>query len=246
MTSIVYNKDCMEDLPYLPDNSFDLAIVDIPYGISVSKMAFVREKKTTVKQKNGTRLSPHSNKKRPAIANLDHPEWDNETPTQEYFDQLKRVSRHQIIFGADYTNWEGLGPGKIIWDKCVPSGVSFKGTESAHCSFLNFEYTIQLLWSGMRQAASLKTPTVQQGNKRLNEKRIHPCHKPVLLYMLLLKMFADPTWRILDTHLGGGSSRIACDMFGIRSFTGYEINPHYLQLHEERWQQYTSQQRMQL
>ncbi len=150
-----------EDLfKILPDKSIDIALCDIPYGINVGNMAYLKETKTTVKQKNRTKLNPHKNK-----SVYTQKDWDKEVPPQSYFDELRRVSKEQIIFGVEYVNWEGLGNGRIKWDKCVPIGLSFKGYEMAYCSMIDYEMEIKLLWSGMMQAKSLAEPTTMQGNK---------------------------------------------------------------------------------
>jgi len=171
----VINIDCSEYMRSVPDGYFDLGICDIPYGLNVSKMAFTRETKTLVRQKNGSRL----NFKRKTYPQKD---WDLFPPNQEYFDELKRICKHQIIFGIEYVNWEGVGNGRIKWNKGVSDKVSFKGYELAYCSMIEHVDQIDLLWSGFCQAKSLSEPMVQQGNKKLNEKRIHPTQKPVLLY----------------------------------------------------------------
>ena len=106
--STVFLEDCMQTMARYSDGYFDLAVCDIPYGINLGNMAFLKETKTTVKQKNGVRLNPNKNKK--VYTSKD---WDLETPTQDYFNELKRVSKHQIIFGVEYVNWEGLGTGRI-------------------------------------------------------------------------------------------------------------------------------------
>lgn len=197
MESIVLNVDYNKIIHTIPSKSFDCAIVDIPYGIGVAKMPFTQVRNREVKQKNGSTLIVKGN-------NYTLKDWDTSPPPQEYFDELKRISHNQIIFGIDYVDWKGVGPGRIKWNKCVPGGLSFKGYETAYCSFIDSELELKLLWNGFRQAKSLEFPTIQQGNKKLNEKRIHPCHKPMLLYDLLIKTFNLQNKRIIDTHLGGG------------------------------------------
>ena len=188
----------MVGLKRFTDGYFDLAICDIPYGINVGKMAYLTKTKTTVKQKNGTRLNP--NKTQQTYSKKD---WDEKPPTQEYFNELKRVSKHQIIFGIEYVNWQGVGAGRIKWNKGVAEGMSFKPYEMAYCSMVDTEVELDLLWNGMRQAKNLKEPMVQQGNKKLNEKRIHPCHKPRLLYKKLIIDYGFEGMKLLDTHVGG-------------------------------------------
>ena len=236
--SQVFLEDCMVGLKRFTDGYFDLAICDIPYGIGVGNMAYLKEMNTTVKQKNGTRMNGNRNKKP-----YTQKQWDSEPPTQEYFDELKRVSKEQIIFGIEYTNWQGVGTGRIRWDKGVAEGMSFKKYEVAYCSMTDTEIELPLLWAGMCQAKSLKEPMTQQGNKQLNEKRIHPCHKPILLYQ---KLIADYGWegmKILDTHVGGGSSRIAAHRANCQ-YTGFEIDTEYYEKQEKRFNTELSQLRM--
>lgn len=234
MLSTTFNVDCMEGMSRFPDKFFHIGICDVPYGIDVGQMAFLREKKTRVLQKNGSKLSPHTHK------NYQLKDWDKHPPGQEYFNELKRVTKNQIIFGINYCNWDGVGPGRIKWDKLVPEGLSFNRYEEAYCSFTDRTIKVPLLWSGMQQAKSLSEPTKAQGNKKLNERRIHPCHKPVLLYIKLLMMFAQRGQNIIDTHLGGGSIRIACDRFGV-NFVGFEIDPGHYNDQEKRYRKYLSQ-----
>lgn len=236
--SEVFNEDCNNGMKRFPDGYFDLAVCDIPYGIDVGKMAYLKEVKTTVKQKNGAKLNPNKNKKPHSFK-----DWDSEPPPQSYFDELRRVSKAQIIFGIDYVNWTGVGSGRIKWDKGVPDGVSFKRYEVAYCSLIDTEITVPLLWAGMCQAKSLSEPMTQQGNKKLNEKRIHPCHKPILLYRRLLEDFSFKGAKVIDTHVGGGSSRIASYMAGI-DFYGWEIDKEYFDKQQKRFTEYVSQTRM--
>ena len=241
MHSLVYKDDYKNVLPMYKGGYFDLAVCDIPYGINVGNMAFLKEIKTTVKQKNGTRLNGNANKKP-----YDFSDWDKETPSQEYFDELKRISKHQIIFGVEYVNWTGLGSGRIKWNKGVAEGMSFKSYEMAYCSMIENEIELPLLWAGMQQAKSLSEPMTQQGNKKLNEKRIHPCHKPIMLYDKLFLEFGFKGMKVIDTHLGSGSSRISADKFGVEEFIGIEINENYFLKQEKRWSNYKSQLKFEL
>lgn len=239
----VHKMDCNVAMKTFENNHFDLGVIDIPYGINVGQMSYLKEKGTTVKQKNGNRLNPHKSKR------YIPKEWDLQTPNQEYFNELKRVTKHQIIFGVEYVDWKGLGPGRIKWNKMVPDGVSFKGYELAYCSFIDYTYDLDLLWSGMCQAKSLSEPTTQQGNKKLNEKRIHPTQKPVLLYKKLLlfykeqmgdDLFLPESLSVLDTHVGSGSSRIACFDMNV-DFMGYEIDEDHFNDQEKRFKNHISQ-----
>ena len=239
IASTVLLGDCMPIMKTYPNGYFDLAICDIPYGINVANMAFLKEVKTTVKQKNGNRLNGNANKKP-----YEFSDWDKETPSQEYFDELKRISNNQIIFGVEYVNWNGLGNGRIKWNKGVAEGMSFKPYEMAYCSMIETEIELPLLWAGMCQAKSLNEPMTQQGNKKLNEKRIHPCHKPVMLYDKLFIDYGFQGMKVIDTHLGSGSSRISADRFGVSEFVGIEIEEKTLNKHEKRWSDYKSQLRL--
>lgn len=230
--SKMHLMDCMEGMKKTKDKHYDLAICDIPYGIDVANMAYLKEMKNRVVQKNGSKLNPFKNK-----TVYTSKDWDKQTPSQEYFDELVRVSKNQIIFGIDYVNWTGVGSGRIKWDKGVAEGMSFNRFEVAYCSIINDTVELPLLWSGMMQAKSLNEPMVQQGNKKLNEKRIHPCHKPTLLYLKLLKDYGFRGMNLLDTHVGGGRIRIAADMFGC-NFEGYEIDEEYFFKQELEYSKY--------
>lgn len=235
MRNEVYFMDCMEGMKQWPDKFFPLAVCDVPYGIGVGKMAFLQEKSTTVKQKNGARLNP--NKRKVVHAKSD---WDSSPPPQEYFDELRRVSKKQIIFGVEYVNWSDLGTGRIKWNKGVLEGVSFKGYEMAYASMIDHEEQIDLLWAGMQQAKSISEPMTQQGNKALNEKCIHPCHKPVMLYDILLSRYAKEGDVILDTHIGGGSIRISADRLGM-GLVGYEVGADHFAAQEKRYREFKAQ-----
>jgi site-specific DNA-methyltransferase (adenine-specific) len=235
LKNIVYNEDCMQGMKRFPDKYFDLAICDIPYGINVGNMAYLKEVKTLMKQKNGTKINANKNKEI-----YSKKDWDKKPPGQDYFDELKRVSKDQIIFGVEYVQWEGVGPGRIKWNKGVPEGMSFKPYELAYCSKIDYEIEINLLWTGMRQAKSLSEPMVQQGNKKLNEKRIHPCHKPILLYQKLIFDYGFDGCKIIDTHVGGGSIRIAAEKENCE-LIGFEIDPEYWHKQEKRFNIYVSQ-----
>jgi site-specific DNA-methyltransferase (adenine-specific) len=227
--------DCMNIMRDKPDKFWDLALCDVQYGIDVANMSFLREVKTTVKQKNGTRINGNRNKRPYTLK-----DWDKQPPPQEYFDELKRVSREQIIFGVEYVKWQGLGKGRIKWNKGVAEGVSFKGYEKAYCSLIDGEVDLNLLWAGMCQAKSISEPMTHQGNKRLNEKRIHPCHKPVFLYDMLLLEYAKQGDKILDTHGGSMSSAIACDKQGF-DLDICEIDKDYFDAGVSRFKTYKSQ-----
>lgn len=236
--STVYNAHYMDITKRYPDGYFDLLVADVPYGVKVEKMVFTREIKTRVTQKNGKKQNPNRRKiKNPHIVQG----WDTDVPGQEYINEAKRVSKNQIIFGVDYAGWKNIGTGRLIWDKCFAKGMSFNRYETAYQSFTEEGILIPLLWADMMQAKSLSEPTTQQGDKSLNEERIHVCHKPILLYDKIFQMFCFKGMKVLDTHLGSGSSRISADKFGVGEFVGIEINKEYVDKHEKRFRQYKSQ-----
>ena len=233
ITSVVYLMDCMELLKQVPDKYFELAVVDPPYGINVGNMAYTQEENRPCKQKNGTTLRIKKLKYK-------HGNWDKLPPDQEYFNRLFSASFEQIIWGINHFEIKNIGKGQIKWNKCVPEGVSFNNYEYAYCSLLTEEIEITYLWAGMCQGKSLSEPTTQQGNKKLNEKRIHPTHKPIKLYEWIFKTYAKPNDKILDTHLGSGSSRIAADRANL-SFVGCELDSDYFYASVKRFNDYSAQ-----
>ena len=228
-----FNIDCMEAMAQMKDNEFDLAIVDPPYGINVGKMAYTQEDNRPIKQKNGQILRVKKLKYK-------HGTWDKEIPPIEYFNELFRVSKNQIIWGINHFDLKNIGAGRIKWNKCVPEGVSFNNYEYAYCSLIMKEVEFVYMWAGMCQGKSLNEPTTQQGNKKLNEKRIHPTHKPIRLYKWLFGNYAKEGDTILDTHLGSGSSRIAAYDMGF-NFTGYEIDKDYFDAQDKRFANHIQQ-----
>jgi len=183
--------DCMEYMANCKDKQFDLAIVDPPYGIEqFAHLANSKNKAT----KRG---------------NYGKPEWDIKIPNQLYFDELKRISKEQIVWGNNYF---GLKGGAIVWDK---NGSWFSDGEIAYCSLITGVRFFRYTWNGMLQE-----------NMKDKEERIHPTQKPVQLYKWLLKNYAKPDMKIIDTHLGSGSSAIAAYDFGC-DFAGCEIDKEY-------------------
>lgn len=231
----VFNESWEITASRYPDNYFDWVIDDFPYGINVGNMAFLKENNTSVKQKNGSRLNPNKNKKLHSFK-----QWDLNAPSQKYFDEMKRISKNQILFGIEYVDWAGIGKGRIKWNKGFSEEVSFKGYELAYCSSIDYEHEIDLLWAGMQQAKSLVEPMTQQGNKKLNEKRLHPCQKPILLYKKLAIDFDLKGKKIYCGHNGSGSDRIAFDGF-VSEFIASEIDKEYFNIQEQRFYEYKTQ-----
>lgn len=136
--SEVSQIDCMEGMKAYPDKFFDWVVADVPYGLNAAKMAFTQRDKMPVRQRNG-KVKVVS-KKAYALKS-----WDVKAPNQDYFDEVCRVSKNQIIFGVEYVNWMGLGKGRIKWDKCVNEGVGFKKYEMAYCSAIDDLFEFKLL-----------------------------------------------------------------------------------------------------
>jgi|ADGO01.1.fsa_nt_gi DNA modification methylase len=200
--SIVENRDCMEAMKEFPDKFFELAIVDPPYNI-VSQQ----------KRGKGSRID-----KTGKMNN-----WNNAKPPKEYFDELFRVSKNQIIWGAN----NFILPESeyfIVWNK-------MQTVEN----FASAEYA----WTNVRKPAKMFNYSIHQHNIEKGDK-IHPTMKPVKLYQWLLKNYAKPGDKILDTHLGSGSSRIAAYKMGF-DFWGYEIDKDYFDAQEKRFKEAIAQ-----
>lgn len=221
MISKVFNVDCMVYMQSLPDNFFELAIVDPPYGIGATKMS-MGEGFSGGEYKPKTRLNTGSGKLKNRILNTSDCSWDNHAPDENYFKELFRVSVNQIIWGGNYFN---LPPTRcfVAWDKMQP--------------WENFSQ-VELAWTSFDKPAKL----YRQMNGGYNiEKKIHPTQKPVELYEFLIDRFACVGDKIFDSHMGSGSSRIAAYRMGY-DFYGCEINKEYFDASEQRFQKATIQQ----
>ena len=209
-TSDVYLEDCVKALKRFNDNHFDLAIVDPPYGINASK---------------GTWGSSNKGK----VTDYGKKDWDKAIPSDEYFLELQRVSKNQIIWGGNYF---GLKPSScwLVWDKL--NSADFADCELAWSSFESAVRKFTYRWNGMLQQ-----------NMKDKEIRIHPTQKPVALYDWILQKYAKPNDLILDTHLGSGSSRIAAYKGGF-NFVGFEIDQEYYEKQEKRFNDFKSQLRL--
>jgi site-specific DNA-methyltransferase (adenine-specific) len=210
----ITNEDNMLLMSRYPDNYFDLAIVDPPYGIdadvknSTDKM---QTKKSAAKSKKyGSQL------------------WDSDIPTDQYFDELKRISKKQIIWGANYF---GLVGGMIYWHKNVTMPTYSTG-ELAWVSWLNKLDFVNISWHGMIQH--------DMSNK---ETRIHPTQKPVKLYKWLLDNYAKEGYKILDTHLGSGSIAIAAHDYKYE-LTACELDKEYYDKAIQRINNHVAQQKL--
>ena len=210
------NIDCMTYMATLPDKAFDLAVVDPPYGINIGTV--VGGGKPFGKGGRGKVIPPKT------YRGFD----DSRIPDKEYFMELKRVTANQIVFGGNYfikhlQNTSCF----VVWDK--DNSGNFADAELAWTSFRTATRIFKFRWNGM----------LQQDMKN-KEFRIHPTQKPVALYDWILKNYAKPGQRILDTHLGSGSSAIAAHYFGC-DFVGCEIDTDYFNAAKERFDRETRQ-----
>ena len=206
------NIDCMEYMATQPDKAFDLAIVDPPYGIGASE-------KNSTDKKQCSKSAAESKK-------YGEQRWDDEIPGDDYFNELIRVSKKQVVWGA---NFFGLKGGYLFWDKVVTMPTYSRG-EVAWLSWKNSIDYHKYEWHGMIQ-----------GDMKNKEHRIHPTQKPVKLYEWLLTNYAKPGQRILDTHAGSMSSVIACHYFGC-DIVACEIDKDYFNAGKIRVENETKQQ----
>ena len=217
MTLNVINADCEQELKKYPDKYFDLIITDPPYGIGINKMNFVTSGAIKV---GGAYRNDYSNH---------NTEWDNNIPSKSIFDEIFRVSKNQIIFGAEHLCHElPLSRGWIIWDKRCEDKYSndFADCELIWTSFDKPSRIFRYLWSGM----------IQQEMGLYKEKRLHPTQKPLALIRWLLTEYSDKDCKICDPFLGSGSTIEACKQLG-RNCVGIEINPDYVAIANKRLQQ---------
>lgn len=203
------NEDNMALMARYPDGYFELAIIDPPYGINVNMNAGrkkdTKSKKRTVKK------------------------WDNEIPTADYFKELFRVSKDQIICGANYfTEYLPISMGWIFWYKCVAEGCTFSDGE--------------LIWTSFNQ--SLKKAIVPySGFIGMEGEKFHPTTKPIKLYKWILSKYAKQGDKILDTHLGSMSIAIACYDLGF-DLVGAELDEEYYKKGIERLENHIKQQNL--
>lgn len=202
MLSETYNIDCMAGMKAAPDKYWDLAIVDPPYGIGDYNQSDAKQGRVT---------------------------WNNLPPAHEYFEELERVSRRQIVWGSNYYGRVFGEGGVLVWDK-DKAHPCYSQVEVAALSFQKRCDYVFICWqSGWYRARY--------------ENIIHPCQKPVALYKWLLTNYAKPGDTILDTHLGSGSSRIAAYDLGF-AFTGYELDKDYFDAQEARFARHIAQARL--
>jgi len=199
-----YNEDCMIGMARYPDKYFDLAIVDPPYGIGAGK-----EK-------------PHNGWKDYGIK-----QWDNESPDEEYFIELMRVTKNQIIWGANHfiSKLPYDFSCFVVWDKGQRDFSLADG---------------EMAWTSFKSSARFFN---YARAKALQEGKIHPTQKPVALYKWLLTNYAKPGDKILDTHVGSASSLIACYDLGFDA-VGFELDADYYRESKQRLERFMNQTRL--
>ena len=216
-----YNMDCMDGMKEFPDKYFDIAVVDPPYFSGPEKRGFY-----------GRRISPIGVQR----VYQKSAEWT--IPDKAYFDELFRVSKNQIVWGCNYFDYH-FPPGRIVWDKCN-GNTDFSDCEIAFCSFHDSVRLFRYMWNGMFQGKSIQEGNIQQGNKKKNEKRIHPTQKPVMLYRWLFDRYTERGMKLLDTHVGSASSLITAHDAGLQ-YVGFELDKHYYELSKKRLEEHTAQ-----
>lgn len=204
--STVYLMDCIEGMKQFPDKFFDLAVVDPPYG-NIDAIGLADNKK------KGKQATKRTNYKL----------FENIAPDDEYYIELERVSKNQIVWGG---NFLGLCGGVIVWQK---NGTAFGEAEVAICSTHKSVRVFEYTWNGMLQQ-----------NMKEKEIRIHPTQKPVALYDWIFDKYASEGNLILDTHLGSQSSRIAANKACL-DFVGFEIDREYYDNGNKRFKDFVSQ-----
>ncbi len=204
----IINSDCMLGMAEMKDKAFELAICDPPYGLSKTDLIPGSAISSTGVARRGKVLGMHK--------------LSFNKPTPDYFRELLRVSKNQIIWGENY--FENLGPGRIVWVKNNPI---LSGAELAFSSFGKGVHVFNYTWSGF----------CRSGEKIVS---IHPTQKPVRLYEWLLKHYAKPGDKILDTHGGSCSLAIACHIMGYQC-TIYEIDTDYFNAAVARYKKHIRQ-----
>lgn len=216
-----YNMDCMEGMKEFPDKYFDLAICDPIYG-DVTGGGYTTSKwdgkEHYIGKCSANELAYHR-----AV-------WDMPKTPPEYFKELFRVSKNQIIWGGNFfVESSPSSQGWIVWDKQRPEGVTFSDCELAFTSFNVGLRIFRFMWNGMLQ-----------GDMKNKEQKIHPTQKPVVLYKWILNKYAHEGDIILDTHCGSASSLIACEQLGFK-YVGFEIDEVYYKKAVERIKRETAQ-----
>lgn len=222
--SEVFNEDNMIGMARFPDAYFDLAFVDPPYFSGPERREYYGQKASKLGIKRMYRKCDA---------------W--QLPTIEFFNEVKRVSKKYIFWGCNYFNFP-FHTGRIVWDK-VNDSSDYSDCEIAATDLFDHTRIFRYMWNGMLQGESVTNGSKMQGNKRLNEKRIHPTQKPVALYKWTLHKYGIGGGQILDTNMGSQSSRIAAFDMGF-DFWGMELDPLVFEDGNKRVKEQTAQQKI--
>jgi site-specific DNA-methyltransferase (adenine-specific) len=210
----LYLGNCLDIMKSIPDQKIDLVLTDPPYGIGINKMSFARGQQSGLAKRGDYRGMC---------------DWDSQRIGPEFFKEMLRISKNQIIFGGNYYT-DILVPTKswIVWDKKRQDKFhnDFADCELAWCS-LGQARIFRYLWHGM----------IQQ-NMKEKEKRYHPTQKPVGLFRQILEEYSQKGQLVCDPFMGVGSVGIACQELG-RGFVGIEINQGYFDIANRRINQTT-------
>ena len=209
----IHHMDCLEFMKQVPDDYFDLVLTDPPYGISASKASWNTDKKINRFKGQKAKASTYEKK-----------EWDNNIPIKEIFDEMKRISKHQIIFGGNYfieylNNTSCL----LFWDKCN-GNTDFADGEIAWTNFKTAVRKYVFRWNGMLQQ--------DMANK---EERHHPTQKPIELFKMILRDYAIRLDKktVFDPFMGSGTTAIACKSLGL-DWCGCELEADYVEIANKR------------
>lgn len=227
MNSIVFNEDCMIGMARFPDKYFDLAVVDPPYFSGPERRSYYGSEVST---KNVRRV------KYPVVE-----KW--EVPGADYFHELERVAKRYIVWGCNYFDYR-FAPGRIVWDKCNGSS-TYSDCEIAATNIHDSVRLYRYMWNGMMQGKSVDEGHIMRANKATNDVRTHPTQKPIDLYRWIFRTYAKEGQRILDTHVGNGTSRRAAWDYRLE-FIGFEIDKTYYDIQELYYNEHTAQMRMEI
>ena len=205
-----FNGDCLEFMQSLPDKCIDLVLTDPPYGIGADK-----------KHSEPVKQSKHSATESTGFKNK---EWDSVIPEDDVFNEIFRISKHQIIWGVNYFTDKRMRGGRIYWDKCVTMPTYSDG-EIAFCSKLNSIIYFKHAWHGMLQQ-----------NMKNKEVRIHPTQKPLRLFKWCLEKYAPENAIVFDPFLGSFTTAIACHNYKL-NWLGCEKDPDYFKAGFNRYNQ---------
>ena len=213
ISSEVFNMDCMEGMKQFPDKHFNLAIVDPPYGIGRD------EQKLSICKNPKHNRKEHKKK-----------EWDSAIPNENYFKELFRVSKNQVVWGGNYmTDCLAATSSWIFWDKGTGENDFADG---------------ELAWTSFGGALRKVTKSWVGANAKDEADRIHPTQKPIYLYSWIYAKYLSNGGKVIDTHLGSGSNRIAANKAGNIDFTGFELDKDYYEAQEKRWKGFIAQTRL--